>query len=210
MIEPQDTISIPIAYIETFVMTFGAFIIGYIGATIYARIRLKKAKNRHLINTKHLHTTIKNLKEELDQKADSIFRKDRMNQDYDNVHVRARAFSNEVISEKVASSTSISEEKEPLIEFSRIGSATVKDRNNLQLITGIGPYTEAKLNELGIYTFEQISRFTNEDIKTVTKLIKFFPDRIKNDRWVEKAKRLKNIDLHDGIGPDLKKKMTDK
>jgi len=61
----------------------------------------------------------------------------------------------------------------------------------LTLITGVGPFVEEKLNAIGIYTFDQISRFTNEDIKTVTKLIDFFPERMERDDWVGQAKNLR-------------------
>ncbi|MFT6416988.1 MAG: putative flap endonuclease-1-like 5' DNA nuclease, partial [Dokdonia sp.] len=73
---------------------------------------------------------------------------------------------------------------------------------------GIGPYTEAKLNDLGIFTFEQIGKFTDDDIGTVTELIKFFPDRIKNDRWVAKANDLKfRASKDDGQDNPSKKKI---
>jgi len=57
----------------------------------------------------------------------------------------------------------------------------------LKLISGIGPFIEEKLNGIGIYTFDQISRFTKEDIDTVTELIKFFPGRIERDNWTDQA-----------------------
>lgn len=199
MLVSLHILAISITYIQMFVMLFIGFSLGYLGAILYVRLHIKKLKEYHIRNTKHLKNTIKNLKEELDQKGDGIYRKDRMNQDFDNVQIQARAFSDEVISQKVKNPALTSEENR-LIEFSRIGTATVKDRDNLQLITGIGPYTEARLNELEIYTFEQISKFTTEDIQLVTKLIKFFPDRIKEDRWVSKAKYLKNTYFEDNTG----------
>lgn len=208
MLNPQDAISIPIAYIETFAMTFGAFLIGYAGSRIYANSGFKKIKERHIQNTKHLHNKIKNLQEELDQKADGVYRKDRMDQEFVNVQVRSRAFSEEVISESVIDRSTLTGKES--IDFSRIGIASSAHRNDLQLITGIGPYTEAKLNELGIYTFDQISKFTKNDIEVVTKLIKFFPDRIKEDRWVQKAKRLKGLEDNQGPESESIKKMINK
>ncbi|WP_396596688.1 hypothetical protein [Dokdonia sp. R86516] len=199
----QDAISIPVAYLETFVMTLVAFLIGYIGSHLYSKIVLKKnleAQNER-INT--LKETVNNLQDELDRKADGVFRKDRMDEEFDHIKVRSRAFSQEVISEKV-----VEKDYTDLINFERIGTAQASDKNELQKIIGIGPYTEAKLNELGIYTFDQISRLTKEDIEIITKLIKFFPDRIKNDRWVAKAIRLKEQLANDANDP--KKKMKHK
>lgn len=81
-------------------------------------------------------------------------------------------------------------QKMGLINFERIGIATEKEKDDLKLISGIGPYIERKLNALGIYTFRQIANFTPEDIAKVTEAIEFFPGRIIRDNWVEQAKTL--------------------
>ncbi|WP_298350264.1 hypothetical protein [uncultured Dokdonia sp.] len=185
MLVLQEAISIPIAYIETFVMTLVAFIIGYIGAQLSNKIKAKRKLQAHKDEVAKLSNKLNNLQDELDRKADGVFRKDRMDEEFEHLQIRNRAFSEDVLTEKLIKS----DVKDP-ISYERIGKATIEERNDLQKITGIGPYTEEKLNELGIYTFEQISRFNNEDILAVTKLIKFFPDRIKKDRWVAKAKLL--------------------
>jgi predicted flap endonuclease-1-like 5' DNA nuclease len=72
----------------------------------------------------------------------------------------------------------------------RVGTSMETKKNNLSKINGIGPLIEAKLNSIGIYTFEQISRFNDEDIDAVTHLIEFFPGRIERDNWVQQAKDL--------------------
>ena len=186
----QEAISIPVIYIETFVMTLIAFLIGYTGAHLYHKSISKKKQGGNDNIIKNLNEKIKALQNELDHKSDDLIRKDRMDEEFEHTQVRNRAFSEEVISEKV-----IRKNYNDLINFNRIGTSTASEKNELQKIIGIGPYTEAKLNELGIYTFDQISRLTKEDIEIITKLIKFFPDRIKNDRWVAKAKRLKEQQL---------------
>lgn len=185
MLVLQEAISIPIAYIETFVMTLVAFIIGYTGAQLSNKVKAKRKLQAHKDEVAKLSNKLNNLQDELDRKADGVFRKDRMDEEFEHLQIRNRAFSEDVLTEKLIKS----DIKDP-ISYERIGKATIEERNDLQKITGIGPYTEEKLNELGIYTFEQISRFNNEDILAVTKLIKFFPDRIKKDRWVAKAKLL--------------------
>jgi predicted flap endonuclease-1-like 5' DNA nuclease len=43
---------------------------------------------------------------------------------------------------------------------------------------------------LGIYTFRQISNFTDEDILIVTDAIEYFPGRIERDEWIPQAKEL--------------------
>lgn len=184
MIAAQDAISIPVVYIETFVMTFVAFSIGYCGAILYSKSKAKRVNKQHKNELLKLKNTISNLKSDLDAKADSVFRKDRMDQDLEQVNFQRRAYSEEILEGKAASNPAIE------INFDRIGRASSSQGDDLQQISGIGPFTASKLNDLGIYTFEQISKFNDEDINTVTRLIKFFPDRIKNDRWVSKAKTL--------------------
>jgi len=202
----QDTISIPIAYIEAFVMMLGAFTIGYVGATLYERYRHKVSQEEVSNDIDLLKKEIQDLKEENEhQNRKSNHRKDRMDQEYEQVNFQKRAFSEDVLTKGTDAAANIVK-----INFDRIGYASAENKDNLQKITGIGPYTETKLNDLGIFTFDQISNFTEEDIAAVTKLIKFFPDRIKNDRWVSKALQLKFENTKPSISSseDVKKKMT--
>lgn len=201
MIENQESISIPLAYIEAFVMMLGAFLIGYIGATLYERSRSKKQKIEDEERFLSLENKIKELRDENDRQINQVYQKDRMDQEYEQVQFQKRAFSERVLTETV--------EKSRVLDFERIGQATAEIKDDLQQITGIGPYTEAKLNDLGIYTFEQIGQFNDDDILLVTELIKFFPDRIKNDRWVAKAQSLKFKDSQNQENDtDSKKKVS--
>ena len=90
------------------------------------------------------------------------------------------------------SSLSYSERKKrnKSLNFNRIGKADPSKKDDLKQISGIGPFIEEKLNTIGIYTFDQISRFNQDDIDTVTELIQFFPGRIEKDEWTLQAKRL--------------------
>lgn len=184
MTNAQDAISIPIAYIEALTMMLGAFLIGYIGCYLYYNKRIKKQQLESIEKTQSLRKRIEELKDELDQlERSKSYQKDRMDQDYEQVQFANRAFSENVVDKSIELSTSS-------IDFDAIGYASEESKDNLQEINGIGPYTEEKLNKLGIYTFDQISKFTASDIANVTELIKFFPDRIKNDQWVAKARAL--------------------
>jgi len=73
---------------------------------------------------------------------------------------------------------------------SRIKSAKANQKDNLQMIKGVGPFIEGKLNKLGIFTFEQISQLDEELIGKLTDAIQFFPGRILRDDWVGQAKGL--------------------
>jgi len=78
------------------------------------------------------------------------------------------------------------------LNFDRFGYASSSDKDDLTKISGVGPYIEQKLNEIGIYSYDQISRFNWEDIQTVTEMIDFFPGRMERDNWVGQAESLKN------------------
>lgn len=53
-------------------------------------------------------------------------------------------------------------------------------------------FFEEKLNALGIYTFEQVSKMTSEIEEEVNIAIEFFPGRVKRDEWLKKAKQFIN------------------
>lgn len=78
----------------------------------------------------------------------------------------------------------------PSLDFESIGYANKSKKDQLTQINGIGPYIEQKLNEIGIYNFDQISRLQIKDIRILTTLIDFFPGRIERDNWVGQAKEL--------------------
>ncbi|MEM7040140.1 MAG: hypothetical protein AAF570_24425 [Bacteroidota bacterium] len=82
--------------------------------------------------------------------------------------------------------------KRDTINFGRIGMASADVKDDLKRVSGIGPFIEKKLNALGIYTFLQISKFTDEDVEAVTKAIEFFPGRIERDNWISQSGELKD------------------
>ena len=73
---------------------------------------------------------------------------------------------------------------------SRFTPSTWQTKDDLTLISGIGPVIQRKLNELGIYSFQQISELTPELVDRVSRGIKFFPDRIGRDNWIGQAAAL--------------------
>lgn len=66
-------------------------------------------------------------------------------------------------------------------------------RNDLTMISGIGPAIQRKLNDLGIYSFQQLSELTPEMVDKITRTIKFFPDRIGRDNWIGQAAALARL-----------------
>ncbi len=69
-----------------------------------------------------------------------------------------------------------------------VGSADAKD--DLKLISGVGPVLEGKLNEMGIYSFEQVSKMTVEDYDVLDNLTGSFPGRAERDDWAGQAVKL--------------------
>ena len=86
-------------------------------------------------------------------------------------------------------------ERSKSIDFKVLGTAKVSDKDDLQVIKGIGPFIEEKLNALGIYTYLQISKMTSKLEDTVNEAIEFFPGRVKRDQWVAQAKILLGEDV---------------
>jgi predicted flap endonuclease-1-like 5' DNA nuclease len=84
-------------------------------------------------------------------------------------------------------------ERKTKIYYNRIGVAKKEEADDLTIISGIGGWIQEKLNMLDIFTFRQISKFTKEDIDTVTEAIEYFPGRIERDEWILQAKELIRI-----------------
>lgn len=74
------------------------------------------------------------------------------------------------------------------IEQAKAAKDTPKD--DLSKIHGIGPTFARTLNKMGLHSFDQIARWTPEDIDKVAKKLYTAPDRIKRDKWVDEAKKL--------------------
>ena len=71
-----------------------------------------------------------------------------------------------------------------------VAASIVVSKDDLQVIKGVGPFIEEKLNALGIYTYKQIANMTSELEDQVNEAIEFFPGRVKRDQWVAQAKIL--------------------
>jgi len=87
------------------------------------------------------------------------------------------------------------QERSKTIDFAILGTATASDKDDLQVIKGIGPFIEEKLNALGIYTYLQVSKMTSKLETDVNEAIEFFPGRVKRDQWVNQAKILLGEDV---------------
>jgi predicted flap endonuclease-1-like 5' DNA nuclease len=73
------------------------------------------------------------------------------------------------------------------IDFATLGVASASEKDDLKSIKGIGPFIEEKLNALGIFTFEQVSKMTAKIEEEVNIAIEFFPGRVKRDEWAKQG-----------------------
>ncbi len=64
--------------------------------------------------------------------------------------------------------------------------------DDLKKVNGIGPVMETKLNEIGIYTFDQVSKMTKTEYDLLDSITGSFPGRAQRDDWAGQAEKLKN------------------
>lgn len=78
--------------------------------------------------------------------------------------------------------------------LSRLGTfdPATQTADDLKRISGVGPKMEQKLHELGIFTFEQVSKMTDTEYDLLDSITGEFPGRAKRDDWAGQADKLKN------------------
>ena len=65
--------------------------------------------------------------------------------------------------------------------------------DNLQLIKGVGPGLEDKLNESGVYRFKQLAAWDKHNVEAFSRKLGTFPDRVEQDKWVPQARSLADL-----------------
>jgi predicted flap endonuclease-1-like 5' DNA nuclease len=96
---------------------------------------------------------------------------------------------------KASSKTTPKIKKEPVkVETNDKGRPKIieeakQNPDNLKKIKGIGPAIEKSLNKTGVYTYQQIADFTEQNITWVDQHIAV-PGRIKRDQWIEQSQNL--------------------
>jgi len=194
------------ASIEIIAMLLVAVIIGYVTAWLYYKSvyvkqieqhkreidkqktiindleldksRLQKNFNEKDNEIRHLTMEVKALKglhKEAVQETDAMTNKNKKT-------VQLLHEKNEVLMQIV--------ERKHLLNYKSFGLASADEKDDLKMISGIGPFIEERLHALDIYTFKQISKFTTQDIETIDEAIEYFSGRIERDEWVAQAKEL--------------------
>ena len=174
--------------LAVFILMLSTFLIGYFSAWWFQKLyynglirRLKKEVNdsirqRKINNIDTLYTELKPRIEET-VKNNII--------ETMNLHVDKK-----VSAEKARSNYVTYNISKPELDLDRLGYGNNSSKDDLTQISGVGPYIELKLNEIGIYNYDQLRRLNESDIMIITKLIDFFPGRIERDNWVSQAQEL--------------------
>ena len=64
--------------------------------------------------------------------------------------------------------------------------------DNLQKLKAVGPFLEQRLHQVGLYTYVQVSKLTQDDFKLLDEVIENFPNSAQREDWVAQATELKN------------------
>jgi len=195
MIKPIEISYLITEYLGIFILMFSTFLIGYFSSwwmqkikykgkikSLKRRIKILIESNNIIINNKNIND-IETVFTEVKPKELKVVKENKKQQ--------ITSKTPKTVAEKARTSYITYTKTKPKLNFNNFGHASSKNRDDLTKLNGIGPYIEQKLNEIGIYTFDQISKFTIEDIRVITELIDFFPDRIERDNWVGQASALK-------------------
>ena len=107
----------------------------------------------------------------------------------DPAHLIVEQLAEEVIEEEIAEEKGEKPASDRAALAGRLEGARDGKADNLTLIKGIGEVNEKKLNEHGIYHFDQIAAWTEADIKQAETYLEF-DGRIAREDWVGQAKQL--------------------
>jgi len=177
--------------ISIFILMLSTFLIGYFSSWWLQKIKYKATKKRIKKKNNELKRSNDALVKELKAKnIETIFTEIKP-KIIKVVEEAQEKLKEKKSSQKIAEQTRFNyiyyTKNKPKLDFNRIGHASKNNCTDLTQLNGIGPYIEQRLNEIGVFNFDQISRFSQEDIKKITELIDFFPGRIERDNWKEQA-----------------------
>jgi predicted flap endonuclease-1-like 5' DNA nuclease len=162
------------ATLEILSLLLVAAIIGYVTAWLYYKSVYSKRIEVIESEKNELNNHIVNLNAENSKLNKSLREKDN---EIDHLNMEVRSLI------RVA-------ECKRLLDYKSFGTATEAEKDDLKMISGIGPVIEERLNTLDIYTFNQISKFKAKDINTINDGIIYFSGRIERDEWVAQAREL--------------------
>ncbi|MCC6135878.1 MAG: phasin family protein [Candidatus Contendobacter sp.] len=78
----------------------------------------------------------------------------------------------------------------PVVESAPAPALATLEKDDLKLISGIGPALEGKLNTAGISSYRQLATLSAAEIDRVESEVIHFSGRISRDEWVNQARAL--------------------
>jgi predicted flap endonuclease-1-like 5' DNA nuclease len=169
-------------YIFLFCLCLICFLVGYLFSRKYYKKRIAEAEEKYQTDTSSLRNEL--MVKQAEMQSVMAMR---------NKKPKASSQKQQINSD-IPNDLGFVKSKIIALNFDRIGEADPSKKDDLKKLKGVGPFIADKLNRIGIYNFEQISRFNSQDIEDVTKLIRFFPGRIKRDDWVGQATKFMNVE----------------
>lgn len=97
---------------------------------------------------------------------------------------------------RAAASPKVKKQEQPRQRRSEpkiLSAALYGKKDDLKLISGVGPKLERLLNKNGVYYFWQVASWSNKDIDVIDDRLDAFKGRISRDNWVRQAKDLKKL-----------------
>ena len=178
-----------IAIVEILLLLIVAAAIGYVTAWLYSRsIFSKKIKEENSnLNKKLSELTRENKQLVEDKEALQTQHKESV------AHTKQMTSKNkrtEKLLDKKDEELANLTKRKHLLDYTSFGKANPAEKDDLQMISGIGPFIEERLHAVDIFTFLQISKFTKRDINAIDVAIEYFSGRIERDEWVAQAKEL--------------------
>ncbi len=197
------------ATLEILLLLLVAAIIGYTTAWFYSRsIYLKKTESSDAEKS-ILNKEVRNLNADKINMTERLIEKDRETEHLalevkalKALHAEAVKETDDMTLKNTRNEQKLYEKDEALVhiaqrkhllDYNSFGTATEAEKDDLKMISGIGPFIEERLHALDIFTFRQISKFTSRDIETINDAIEYFSGRIDRDEWVSQARELVNI-----------------
>jgi predicted flap endonuclease-1-like 5' DNA nuclease len=174
-------------------------IIGYVTAWLYFRINHKREIEALESKIEKLNKDNIRLEKRLEERTNEIDLLKIEVKNLKSLNTKAESETSRITLKNAKNEQKISEQDEELLQiakrkhlldYSSFGTATIEEKDDLQMISGIGPFIEERLHAIDIYSFKQISKFTAKDIEKINVAIEYFAGRIERDEWVAQAKEL--------------------
>ncbi|MGX1023747.1 NrfD/PsrC family molybdoenzyme membrane anchor subunit [Psychroflexus sp. MBR-150] len=96
-----------------------------------------------------------------------------------------------LIAEQENKREKVNKENANLVEtlILNIGKASKDMADDLKRLSGVGPALEEKLNQIGVYTYKQVTKMTEKEFRILDELIQKFP-KSKTKYWIGEANLL--------------------